>query len=162
MFKHALTSNPDIIREKRKGFTSWLEIDLDNLGYNLKQIQERVGVTVMAVVKNNAYGHGLIPVTKYLEEQGVEWVMVAKLYEAVMIREAGLSLNILCMDALFTEEQYRSVVKKGITQTIYTKKDAETLNEVYPKSLIWLPRLSSRWILVSTGLEYATLRLLLS
>lgn len=121
--------SPDEIRERMKGFSSWLEIDLDNLGYNLEQIREHVGVTVMAVVKNNAYGHGLIPVTAYLEEQGVEWCMVAKLYEALKIREAGLKLKVLNMDVLFTPEQYRAVVEKGITQCVYTREDADKLNE---------------------------------
>ncbi|HUV33823.1 MAG TPA: alanine racemase, partial [Candidatus Desulfaltia sp.] len=60
------------INEKLRGFTSWLEINLDSVGFNLRNIRDRVGVEVMAVVKNNAYGHGLIPVTAYLETQGVK------------------------------------------------------------------------------------------
>ena len=119
--------SPSEIKKRMKGFSSWLEIDLDNLGHNLEQISEHVGVKVMAVVKNNAYGHGIIPVTAYLESKGVEWCMVAKLYEAEEIREAGLMLNVLNMDVLFTEEQYESVVKKGITQCVYTKEDADKL-----------------------------------
>lgn len=120
----------DEIREKMKGFSSWLEIDLDNLGYNLEQIKRHVGVTVMAVVKNNAYGHGLIPVTAYLEEQDVKWSMVAKLYEAEKIRDAGLKIRVLNMDVLFTDDQYKSVVENDITQCVYTKEDADKLNEV--------------------------------
>jgi alanine racemase len=121
--------SPAEIKEKMKGFSSWLEIDLDNLGHNLDQISEHVGVTVMAVVKNNAYGHGIVPVTAYLESKGVEWCMVAKLYEALKIRDAGLKLNVLNMDVLFTEAQYDSVVEKGITQCVYTKDDADKLAE---------------------------------
>ena len=37
----------------------WVEIDCANLGYNLNRIRERAGVPVMAVVKAEAYGHGL-------------------------------------------------------------------------------------------------------
>jgi alanine racemase len=121
--------SPDEIEEKLKGYTSWLEIDLDNVGFNLKNIRDRVGVEVMAVVKNNAYSHGLIPVTAYLESQGVMWVMVAKLREAERIREAGLTVNVLNMDVLFTEDQYRSVVEKGITQTVYTMEAVQRLSE---------------------------------
>ncbi len=119
--------SPSEIKERMKGYSSWLEIDLDNLGHNFDQISEHVGVTVMAVVKNNAYGHGIIPVTAYLESKGVEWCMVAKLYEAEKIRDAGLKLNILNMDVLFTVAQYESVVKNGITQCVYTKEDADKL-----------------------------------
>ena len=119
--------SPSEIKERMKGFSSWLEIDLDNLGHNLDQISEHVGVTVMAVVKNNAYGHGIIPVTAYLESRGVKWCMVAKLYEALKIREAGIKIDILNMDVLFTESQYDSVVGNGITQCVYTKEDADNL-----------------------------------
>lgn len=125
--------SPSEIKERMKGYSSWLEIDLDNLGYNLDQISNHVGVTVMAVVKNNAYGHGIIPVTAYLESKGVEWCMVAKLYEALKIREAGLKLNVLNMDVLFTEDQYESVVKNGVTQCVYTKEDAGKLAKAADK-----------------------------
>lgn len=125
----AAQPSPSEIKEKMKGYSSWLEIDLDHLGHNLDQISGHVGVTVMAVVKNNAYGHGVIPVTAYLESKGVEWCMVAKLYEALKIREAGLKLDVLNMDVLFTEGQYDSVVENGITQAIYTRDDAEKLSE---------------------------------
>ncbi len=125
----AAQPSPSEIKEKMKGYSSWLEIDLDHLGHNLEQINGHVGVAVMAVVKNNAYGHGVIPVTAYLESKGVEWCMVAKLYEALKIREANLKLDVLNMDVLFIEGQYDSVVGNGITQAIYTRDDAEKLSE---------------------------------
>jgi hypothetical protein len=61
------------IMERMKGYGSWLEIDLDNLRHNLSEIKRHTGTEVMAVVKNNADGHGLVPVTAYLELQGVKW-----------------------------------------------------------------------------------------
>jgi len=85
----AAQPSPEEIRRRMMGYTSWLEINLDNIGFNLRNIRERVGVEVMPVVKNNAYGHGLVPIVAYLETQGVAWVMVAKLREAEMIKEAG-------------------------------------------------------------------------
>ncbi|MBD3171013.1 alanine racemase [Candidatus Bathyarchaeota archaeon] len=121
--------SPEEIKKRMKGYTSWLEIDLDSIENNLDEIRGHTETTVMAVVKNNAYGHGLIPITAHLESLGVEWCMVAKLYEAQMIRRAGLKLNVLNMDVLFTPEQYRNVVEKRITQTIYTKEDAEKLEK---------------------------------
>lgn len=47
-------------------------VDLDVLGGNLRAIREKVGVPVMAIVKANAYGHGLVPVAHHLQAQGVE------------------------------------------------------------------------------------------
>ena len=141
--------SPESIKKKMEGYSSWLEIDLDNLGHNLDEIRKHVGVKVMAVVKNNAYGHGLIPVTAYLESKGVEWCMVAKLYEALKIRKAGLKLKVLSMDVLFTDEQYREVVEKNITQTIYTREDADKLNEIGKK----LGKQASVFVKVDTGLN---------
>jgi alanine racemase len=140
---------PMEIKHKIEGYTSWLEIDLDNLTHNLNQLKNHVKVPIMAVVKNNAYGHGLIPVTAHLESQGIEWCMVAKLYEAIKIRETGLKLNILNMDVLYTPEQYQKVVELGITQTIYTQEDADKLEETAKK----LNKKASVFVKVDTGLN---------
>ena len=137
------------IMEQMKGYSSWLEIDLDNLKHNLSEIRRHTGTEVMAVVKNNAYGHGLVPVTAFLELQGVKWCMVAKLYEALMIRKAGLRLGVLNMDVLFTDDQYRSVVENGITQTIYTRDDADKLNTAALK----LGKTADVFVKVDTGLN---------
>ncbi|MFW6109561.1 MAG: alanine racemase [archaeon] len=141
--------SPEEIKEISKGYTSWLEIDLDSIENNLDEIREHTETTVMAVVKNNAYGHGLIPITAHLENLGVEWCMVAKLYEAQMIRRAGLKLNVLNMDVLFTPEQYRDVVEKRITQTIYTKEDAKKLEKAAKE----LNKKTEVFIKVDTGLN---------
>ena len=65
------------IESRIAGFDSWIEIDLDAMGRNLARIRERTGAEVMPVVKNNAYGHGLVPVVRYLMSQGVTRVFVA-------------------------------------------------------------------------------------
>ena len=146
--------NPSEIRERMRGYSSWLEINLDNIGNNLRELQNHTKTTIMAVVKNNAYGHGLVPVTAYLESQGVEWCMVAKLYEALKLREAGLKLNVLCMDVLFTSEQYKSVVDKEITQAIYTQEDADKLQEAALKA----GKNATVFVKVDTGLNRVGVR----
>ena len=116
------------IRDRVKGFASWIEVDLDALGYNLDQVYKRTGVEVIPCVKGNAYGHGLVPVTAYFIESGITRVLVAKLWEAMQIREAGLNCEIINMDPLFTVEQYNKVVENGIIQTVYSKNVADHLN----------------------------------
>lgn len=45
--------------------SAWLEIDLKNLVYNFKAIQEKVGNTdIIPIIKANAYGHGAVPLAK--------------------------------------------------------------------------------------------------
>ena len=144
-----LQPKPDEIRENMRSFSSWFEVDLDSLGSNLKGIQKRVEVEVMAVVKNNAYGHGLLPVTAYLNEKGVNWFMVAKLYEALKIKEAGLDCNVLNMDALFSMKQFDQVVKHDIVQTVYRKDTADRLNELAEKQ----GKTAEVFVKVDTGLH---------
>jgi len=141
--------SPEEITEKLKGYTSWLEVNLDNIGFNLENIRGRVGIEVMAVVKNNAYGHGLIPVTAYLETKGVRWVMVAKLREAEKIKEAGLNVDVLNMDALFTDSQCKSVVEKEITQTVYTLEAAKMLSKAAQET----GKVANVFVKVDTGLN---------
>jgi alanine racemase len=137
------------IEEEIKGYTSWLEIDLDKIERNLLNIQKHVGVEVMPVVKNNAYGHGLIPTVAFLEQLKVNWVMVAKLSEALKIRQNGFNINVLNMDVLFTEKQYTNVVEKNITQTIYTFEAAEKINNAAWKA----DKTAKIFVKVDTGLN---------
>jgi len=150
----AAQPSPEEIRRRMMGYTSWLEINLDNIGFNLRNIREGGGVEVMPVVKNNAYGHGLVPIVAYLETQGVAWVMVAKLREAEMIKEAGFETEVLNMDVLFAGEQYRGVVEKGITQTVYTLEAAERLSTAAEE----LGREAQVFIKVDTGLNRVGVR----
>jgi alanine racemase len=140
---------PDQIQEKMKQYSSWFEIDLDNIKHNLGEIKRHTKTEIMAVVKNNAYGHGLIPITAFLEMEGINWCMVAKLYESLKIREKGLEINVLNMDVLFTSDQYQAVIKKNITQSIYTKDDADKISLAARK----LGKRAKVFIKVDTGLN---------
>lgn len=76
-------------------------VDLGAIGHNLAGIRARTGVPVMAVVKANAYGHGLVPVARHLEALGVDQLGVAFLEEGIALRQAGLRLPILVMGGIF-------------------------------------------------------------
>jgi alanine racemase len=72
------------------------EVDLSAIAENIKKIRTVAGVPVMAVVKANAYGHGLVPVAKTALAAGAQWLGVALLEEALALREAEISSPILC------------------------------------------------------------------
>jgi len=76
-------------------------VDLDALTHNLAAIRAHVRVPVMGIVKANAYGHGLVPVAKHLETQGVDQLGVAFLEEGIALRRAGLKLPILVLGGIF-------------------------------------------------------------
>jgi alanine racemase len=113
------------------GYGAWLEIDLDAMGRNLERLRRRLGTgtDLMPCVKNNAYGHGLLPVVAYLAEQGVGRILVVRLREAEQIVDAGIRARVLNMGPLFTDAQFESVARRGIVQAIYTREVAEQLSD---------------------------------
>jgi alanine racemase len=66
------------------------EINLSAITQNFKSIKSRTTADVLAVVKADAYGHGLIPVSRALEEAGADWFGTALLEEAINLRKAGI------------------------------------------------------------------------
>ncbi len=76
-------------------------VNLDHLTHNLELIRQCAnGSKVMAIVKANAYGHGLVPVVQHLVKLGVEQVGVAFLEEGITLRRAGLKLPILVLGGI--------------------------------------------------------------
>jgi alanine racemase len=136
------------IEKRMLGFSSWLEIDLDSITHNLKQVRKRVRVEVIPCVKTNAYGHGLVPVVAHMMTEGVNQFLVAKFWEAEQIRDAGLECRVVCMDPLFSKEQFEAIVTRGIIQTVYQKSTADNLNSAAKK----LGKKASIWVKIDTGL----------
>ncbi|MFH2110660.1 MAG: alanine racemase [Candidatus Bathyarchaeota archaeon] len=140
--------SPKEIAERVKGFQSWIEVDLDAVGHNLDKVRARTGREVIACVKSNAYGHGIVPVVAYMEKRGVKRVLVAKLWEAEQLRDAGIGLDIVNIDPLFTAEEFEYVVDQGITHTVYQRKAADKLSEAAAR----LRKEAKVWVKVDTGL----------
>lgn len=76
-------------------------VDLDRIAGNLGRIRAHTGTPVMAIVKANAYGHGLVPVAQRLQQAGVDQLGVAFLEEGVALRRAGISVPILVLGGIF-------------------------------------------------------------
>lgn len=76
-------------------------VDLDRIAGNLGAIRAHAGVPVMAIVKANAYGHGLVPVALHLQAQGVEHLGVAFPEEGIALRRAGITVPILVLGGIY-------------------------------------------------------------
>jgi len=109
--------------EQKGSLDPWIEVNLDHIGWNLAQIRKKVKVPVMAVVKANAYGHGLVEVSRYLEKKGIEGLMVGKLQEAIELREAGVQCPVLNFGP-FGKGDCEEITKKNITQSVYAEEAA--------------------------------------
>ncbi len=83
------------------GVSNWLDIDLDALRYNARQVKALIGerCALWAVVKANAYGHSAVPIARTLAEPSspVSRLIVASLDEAIELREAGIEVPILML-----------------------------------------------------------------
>lgn len=150
MSKHFFDRQPSTaeIMRRVEGFQSWVEIDLDAIGFNLDQVKIRTGREIIPCIKAGAYGHGLTPVVAYLMRKGVKRVLVAKLSEAEQIRDAELDCGVVSLDPLFSDEQFETVVKREITQTVYSLDTAERVCSAAKR----LGKTANLWVKVDTGL----------
>ncbi len=86
-----------LTRMSRTDQTTWIEVNLAAIQRNIARMNTLTGKPVMAVVKANAYGHGLIEVSRAAAEAGVVRLCVARLEEALRLRENGIETPILVM-----------------------------------------------------------------
>ena len=86
----------------------WVEVDLDRIGFNLESVRRKArGRKVMAVVKANGYGHGLVELGRYLDSKGIDGLMVGNFREALTLREAGVRSTILNFGPAFADRARR-------------------------------------------------------
>ncbi len=78
-------------------YSTWVEVDLGAIEGNIRYFVQKTGVQVMAVVKANAYGHGAIPVARAALRAGASWCSVARIEEALELRQAGIDCPVLLL-----------------------------------------------------------------
>lgn len=110
---------------------TWAEINLDNIRYNLKNIKKLLNedTKVCAVLKANAYGHGAVKIAKLLENENVSHFAVARLEEAIELRENNITLPILCLGYI-PEQSLELAIRNNVIITIYSLEMAEKLNNI--------------------------------
>ncbi|MDN5345461.1 MAG: alanine racemase [Clostridia bacterium] len=108
----------------------WAEIDLDAIAYNVCAMKRLLApqTEIMAVVKANAYGHGAVPVARTALANGVTWLGVATLDEALALRREGITAPLLILGYTPPEDAGR-VVAAGISQTVFTLEQARCLSD---------------------------------
>lgn len=106
-------------------------INLDHLSHNLRRIKKAISqnTKVMAVVKANAYGHGLLPIARHLHRHGVNYFGVARLEEALSIRQIIPHSTILVLSPI-PEENFIDAVKERISLTISDSRALKQLNNI--------------------------------
>lgn len=98
------------------------------LRHNFSVLQNHVGpdVTICAVVKCNAYGHGVEECAPALEQAGAKWFGVTSTDEGIVLREAGVTGRILVMCGLFAGEE-EDALRNSLTPAVFRLEDAKAL-----------------------------------
>ena len=108
---------------------TYVEINLDNLKFNIKNIRQQTdaSVKIVAVVKADGYGHGAVGIAKTLMENGAYALGVATLSEALELRAVYPDYKIFVM-GYTPDNQLHTVVQHNIIQCIFSLKQAKILN----------------------------------
>jgi len=128
---------------------TWLEIDLDAISQNIKEIRRLIGekIELMAVVKGNAYGHDIVEVAKVSLESGANRLAVARIEEGILLREAGIKHPILIL-GLALSELAEAIVFYDLTPTVSDLEIVKTISDL----AIQQNKISKVHIKVDTGM----------
>ncbi len=104
---------------ERRSHTTTLEVDLDAMVHNLNYFRHRLrpGVKLVAMVKAASYGAGDFEVAQMLHHQGVDYLAVAFADEGVLLRERGISMPIVVLNA--DEGSFGQMIRYRLEPEIY-------------------------------------------
>jgi alanine racemase len=110
-------------------YRSYVSISRARIAANFHAVRQTVGpdVTVAAVVKADAYGHGALEVSRVLEESGARWFAVSSVEEGVALRRAGRSARILIM-AGFLPYELEALLEFELTPAAHSLQDIAALD----------------------------------
>lgn len=110
-----------------------LVINKEDLRHNINKIKEYAkksgqddagkDVKIIAVVKGNGYGMGIVEYTKFLIDNGISMFAVSTMKEALKLRKEGIKEEILMLSSTAIEDDVRTLVKNKIILTIGSKED---------------------------------------
>ena len=107
--------------------STWVRVELGAIKNNVRNILERSQTQVMAIVKANAYGHGAVPVAQAALQAGATWCGVARVNEALELRQAGLDCPILIL-GYTPEDRYEEMITHRVSMTIWDIGQVESIS----------------------------------
>lgn len=109
---------------------TWAEIDLEAVKHNFMLTKELVGqdVSILSVVKADAYGHGAVEISRALVDAGTDMLGVAIVEEALELRDYGIEVPILLLGGIRPEEA-SVVVEHDLTPILFSIDVARELDD---------------------------------
>lgn len=127
-------------------------IDAAALRHNLQQARRAAPDSrIMAVIKANAYGHGIVPAAKALAE--ADGFAVARLGEGLALRAAGLANRILLLEGVFSADQLAAAAQARFELMVHSPEQLELLEALSGDAQV------TAWIKVDSGMNRLGFRL---
>lgn len=110
---------------------TWVEISRSALASNVRSFRCHVGpaTSIMAVVKSNAYGHGLVETAQIADQAGAAWFGVDNVDEGLVLRRAGISKPILVLGYTL-DARLADCVTNGLSFVVYNISTAKALRRL--------------------------------
>ena len=108
------------------GLLAEIVVDVAAIRHNVRALRRLVGVPLMAVVKADGYGHGLVEAARAARDGGAEWIAVATVGEAVRLREAGYGGPLLCW-LMLPDTDLERPIAEGIDVSAYSVAELDAV-----------------------------------
>jgi len=120
--------------EKINSRPTWVEVNLSAIQNNIVKLKKNLNkdTKILAVVKANAYGHGMVKVSRSISTM-VDYLGVATVDEGIEIRRNGIDLPVLIMSAVLPDET-KHIVENNLSMTVFDRNVAIKLNDEAKKA----------------------------
>lgn len=108
----------------------WAEVDLKAIAHNIRELRRITNpkARFMAIVKANAYGHGMIEVARQSLENGAEALGVGNIEEGIQLRKASIDAPVLIF-GYTSPVHVKKLIELDLTQTVYSYETSRALSE---------------------------------
>jgi alanine racemase len=121
-------------------------INLEAIRQNVKKVREHApNAKIMAVIKANGYGHGLILMAQVLND--VDGLAIARISEGVFLRKSGVESKLLILSGFFSERQLNDIVEYSLDVVVHSVQQVEILKKYLGQTKI------SIWLKLNTGMN---------
>ncbi len=110
-----------------------LIIETDKLKNNIERIKSMTASTIIAVLKGNGYGLGIIPFARLLSSSGIDFFAVSEIQEALILRKSGIEGRILLLTPTSMPDEVELILTHDIIPTVGSVNSAVAINEAAKK-----------------------------